>query len=397
MPDNRINLNAPLIDFADVGTTGKLHDEFPKPGPARYDWMRSYLIGLLSHQASLDEPTEFRLGSIWFDLNSTAFKYRRGTQGPIVVTEGDEWASLANGIEMETGITLADWYDQVKAVVSGADPTVSAIFARNTEATADESISAGNLVYVSGTRRVANADQTDSTEGEKYQVVGVSVLTATTGNTTIIQHTGMVAIRMEPGLSVSAGQRLWLGTLGRATNVRPTTGGIVEVGVVFDATAYDSLSSNSTVMGIYATASVDSSSTEESLIPGQPYLVDISDVGAGAVIYKTTLAGVRQASANAIGSCNTVVGVSREHGVPGDTILADTFGLVDVVAEVGISIAPGEIVWLSADTGGGAVTNVAPTGSGQVKFALGVCKEGNTLPSRDVVMSWSPRVPVVNP
>lgn len=393
MPDNRINLNAPLIDFAEVGTTGKLHDEFPKPGPARYDWMRSYLIGLLSHQASFDEPVEFRLGSIWFDLNNAAFKFRRGIQGPILTAEGDEWAGLAHGIEMETGLTLAAWYDQVKAVVSGADPEISAVFVRNTEATVDESVSAGNLLYVSGTRKVAKADQSDS---GKCQVIGVSVLTATVGSETVVQHTGLVPIRMEPGLSVSAGDRLWLGTLGRATNARPTTGGIVEVGVVFDETGYDTLSANSAVMAIYSTASVDTTGDEESEIPGQPFIAGSLGVAAGAIIYKTGVAGeVAQASAASVATCNTVVGVSRDAGSAGDTILADTTGLVHVVAELGVSIAPGEIVWLSLSSG--AVTNVAPTGSGQVKFALGVCKTGNTLPSRDVVMSWSPRIPVVNP
>ncbi len=62
--DNRIRFPSAKIDFAvDVGLTDQEHDGFPGPGqPPRYDWMRLFLHGLLSHQSSESEPTEYRSG-----------------------------------------------------------------------------------------------------------------------------------------------------------------------------------------------------------------------------------------------------------------------------------------------------------------------------------------------
>src|SRR5574341_388463 len=114
LPDGRIRLPGPKIDFdAEVGTTGKAHDTFPQPGQARFDHMRSFLIGLLSNQASYNEPVEHRLGTLWYDLNTGAYKFRTDV-GPLLDVDGNNWASLASGIELEPGLTLNDWFEQIR-------------------------------------------------------------------------------------------------------------------------------------------------------------------------------------------------------------------------------------------------------------------------------------------
>jgi hypothetical protein len=112
--DNRIRFDAPRIDFAGtVGLSGKDHDNFPEPNSqARYDWMRMFLIGLLSNQSSLSEPNEHRDGTLWFDKNDNVFK----------VSLDGEWVSLAKAISIVdsngTETTLGDWYTSIASVIA---------------------------------------------------------------------------------------------------------------------------------------------------------------------------------------------------------------------------------------------------------------------------------------
>ena len=69
--DNRIRLDQSVVDFSASGLTGQNHDIYPKPKTqARYDLMRTYLIGLLSNQSSNEntdgEPFEKRTGTLWY-------------------------------------------------------------------------------------------------------------------------------------------------------------------------------------------------------------------------------------------------------------------------------------------------------------------------------------------
>jgi hypothetical protein len=132
LPDYRIRFPAPLIDFAvDVGLTGQAHDNYPAPGTqARYDHLRLYLIGLLTHQASFQSPLEYSEGTIWFDLNVNAYKTYFNNQ----------WQDISNAIILTSdnrSITLADWYENeatiilkslAPEVVFGGRSTVSGIF-----------------------------------------------------------------------------------------------------------------------------------------------------------------------------------------------------------------------------------------------------------------------------
>lgn len=116
LPDNRIRLPAGLIDFAaDVGIVSQDHDSYPPPqGQARYDHMRMVLIGLLAQQASFDEPTQYRNGTPWFDLNMNMLKIR---------SEG-AWVNYSEVIplgEADTEgnyLTLADWFNTTNAALS---------------------------------------------------------------------------------------------------------------------------------------------------------------------------------------------------------------------------------------------------------------------------------------
>ena len=92
LPDNRLRLPAPEIDFVnDVGITGQEHDTYPTADTqARYDWMRMYLQALLAHQSSHLQPINFRTGTTWFDLVIEAYRYWNGT----------DFAPLAKGIKV---------------------------------------------------------------------------------------------------------------------------------------------------------------------------------------------------------------------------------------------------------------------------------------------------------
>lgn len=113
--DNRIRFPATRIDFAnDVGVTGQSHDSYPAPGAqARFDWMRMFLVGLLSNQSSSSLPTQYRLGTIWFNLTDETLKLRRS----------GGWESIAAGIKLDDAstsavpYTLQDWYDDIHETV----------------------------------------------------------------------------------------------------------------------------------------------------------------------------------------------------------------------------------------------------------------------------------------
>lgn len=102
--DNRIKLQSQLIDFVnDVGVTGQDHDTFPDAGQSpRYDWMRSFLDGILSMQSSFEEPTEKRHGTLWFDRNKRLIK----------AWNGDKFVGLAEFISV-SNINLLDLFSKI--------------------------------------------------------------------------------------------------------------------------------------------------------------------------------------------------------------------------------------------------------------------------------------------
>lgn len=398
LPDDRINLQPPLIDFTnDVGTTGQAHDTFPEPGQARFDWMRSYLIGLLSNQSAFCEPIEFRIGTIWFDLNNASYKYRAGATNPILLNEGDSWLSLSYGIELDAGLSLQDWFAQVQALlVTPPDPNISSLFSKLTNATASEAVSAGSLVYVSSNRHVANADQSDP---NKSEVIGVTTVSAGAGAGTVVQHVGLAVVRMDPGLALIAGQRVWLSTGGRGSNIEPLTGVFRQVGVVFDTSIYHPSDTNPIALVIVLPSGIDTDSSAAISMPAEVFVAG-GTIGAGAVVYKTNVLNECK-QANAAGpspllTCNTVLGIARNAATAGGTVLVDRFGGLAVVAEPSIMISAGDICYLSAVVAG-TITNVQPSVSGSAVLVLGYAKQGTAVPSGPFVMSWSPRTPTVNP
>jgi hypothetical protein len=257
LPDNRIKLEPGPISFDTV--TGKKHDTFPEPGPARFDTMRSFLIGLLSNQSSFQEPVEFRAGTLFFDLNTNAYRFRT-PDGTIINVEGDNWISLSNGIELEPGLTLADWFQQVRDLVVESDPSLSTTFSRLSTAIADEPISEGSFVCVVDNRRVANAN---SLVSGRDTAVGVATIAVGTYGTVTIKHIGLSKVRMNPGLTVSAGDTISLATYGRGTTVVDKL-----VGVVFDASVYDPSAEDPYVLALISTGSVGASSGSSSSSSG---------------------------------------------------------------------------------------------------------------------------------
>lgn len=116
LPDNRLRLPATRIDFdADVGVTGQAHDSWPGPGEqARYDYMRMWLIALLSNQSSTEEPTQYREGTIWFDLETRILK----------IYSDNTWVPISDVIKMTTTIgsenltsSLSELYDSIGSLI----------------------------------------------------------------------------------------------------------------------------------------------------------------------------------------------------------------------------------------------------------------------------------------
>jgi hypothetical protein len=236
LPDNRIRLPSPLIDFTgDVGDTGKAHDSFPEAGPARFDHMRMFLIGLLANQASFQEPIEFRLGSWWFDLNSGIFKYR-ADEGATIDTDGANWVSLANAIELMDGLTLQQWYDQIKDTIEAVPVAVDGV-----EETyiAGATIDTGNIV-----RKNATPDEVELADASALSTsddtVGVAVSSATATNNITIANAGVRTVRAETTISITAGDKVFLATAaGRVTNVEPSISGTVKYVLGFAKTSTD--------------------------------------------------------------------------------------------------------------------------------------------------------------
>lgn len=120
--DNRIQLPPGLIDFADViGITGQAHDTFPAPGQQpRYDWMRSFLIGLLSLQSSYSPPTQFRIGTPWFNKTTKLLS----------IWDGTAWTALENFIQVGTDgsghpLTLAQKFVTIDAQLATLTPRMT--------------------------------------------------------------------------------------------------------------------------------------------------------------------------------------------------------------------------------------------------------------------------------
>lgn len=120
--DNRIQFPPTLIDFENqVGLTGQAHDDYPAPGQQpRYDWLRCYLLALLSLQSSTEPPTQFRTGTLWFDRE----------RGIIKIWNGTAWVSISDVIEVSavtstSPLTLTEWYNQAQEKLLSIQPRIT--------------------------------------------------------------------------------------------------------------------------------------------------------------------------------------------------------------------------------------------------------------------------------
>jgi hypothetical protein len=121
IPDNRLQLPAPKIDFTDdVGTTGQDHDDYPPPqGQARFDHLRMYLISLLANQSSYDPPTQYRDGTVWFDLKDSTLKIR----------SNNVWAQISDAISVQqfgglSNLSLTQFANQVLQILPTITPDI---------------------------------------------------------------------------------------------------------------------------------------------------------------------------------------------------------------------------------------------------------------------------------
>lgn len=128
--DNRIRLDMTPIDFSVTDDVDQLHSKYPGPNTqARYDFMRSYLIGLLSNQSSNEdeEPVEKRVGTFWFNktIEMLLLYSKEGSFEAL-----SKFISVETSTEDEDGdittevITLQSLLDNIASTLSFAGPKV---------------------------------------------------------------------------------------------------------------------------------------------------------------------------------------------------------------------------------------------------------------------------------
>lgn len=118
--DNRLRFSSTEINFDDdVGVTGQTHDTYPAPGQQpRYDWMRMFLIALLSCQSSDTPPSQKRTGTIWFKRDLPGYMAWNGTA----------WVPLADLLKLGDStddVTLSAWYTSVEHRIASIVPKVT--------------------------------------------------------------------------------------------------------------------------------------------------------------------------------------------------------------------------------------------------------------------------------
>jgi hypothetical protein len=114
--DNRITLTSKLVDFDNiVGIAGQDHDSFPTPGQnPRYDWMRSFLIGLLSNQSSKEAATQKRTGALQYDRSTRT----------MMIWNGSNWVNLSEHIKV-LGAILTDLFEFVNQKLESANSALT--------------------------------------------------------------------------------------------------------------------------------------------------------------------------------------------------------------------------------------------------------------------------------
>lgn len=126
--------------------------------------------------------------------------------------------------------------------IKGGDTEISGVGITYTNGEAT-SITRGQLVYISSTDTIMLSDA--SADDDEADVVGVVVNTSpvTAGSAAIIGSSGVFTVRFESGLTLSAGQEIFLSasTSGSATNVRPSSSvNIVQsIGTLKDTLSYN--------------------------------------------------------------------------------------------------------------------------------------------------------------
>jgi len=118
IPDYRIRFPSSKIDFdEDVhggSPDGQDINDYPSIGQARYDYMRMVVIGLLANQSSYEEPFNYKIGTIWHNLNDEFLKY----------FDGEEFDDIASAIKIGE-YDLKEWSEIVQNTVGKVSETGS--------------------------------------------------------------------------------------------------------------------------------------------------------------------------------------------------------------------------------------------------------------------------------
>jgi hypothetical protein len=129
----------------------------------------------------------------------------------------------------------------------------------------------------------------------------------------------------------------------------------------------------------------------------QTYVAAGAGVTVNRVVYKNSVAHeVAHALASGLATSDTVVGIAVNSAAAGALVGVVNDGLVTADATAGITILPGQKIFLS-EISAGEVTNVEPSLSGEVKLFLGVSKTGTAIAGGTFTIALDRRTPTLIP
>lgn len=127
--DNRIRLDETPVDFSRTDQVDQLHSSYPDPNTqARFDQMKSFMIGLISNQSSPGEcePFEKRIGTLWFNKTIEMLLLFNGTDFDTISKYISVESSTTDEEDVTTTdvVTLQSLLDEVLATLELVGPEV---------------------------------------------------------------------------------------------------------------------------------------------------------------------------------------------------------------------------------------------------------------------------------
>ena len=216
------------------------------------------------------------------------------------------------------------------------------------------------------------------------EVWGVSLNTATDTAKVAVVLSGEVNIELETGKTATTGNKLYLSQTedGKVTTTKPTSGIIKAIGIAQE----------SEDAGGFVWAKLE---PEKTTVAGEDDVLTAmfdETMVQGNVIRVAGNSRVAKAIADTL-TDSRAIGVCAEDGLEDEEHAIDIKGIVRTKLVAGLTLEPGDPIWLSMDTAGEG-TNVEPTTSTKFKKLLGYIFDKLSYNGTDnflVDMTWQPQ------